>query len=130
MGMYDNLRCEYPLPGDPGDIEFQTKDFDSILNEYRITVDGKLLIEEYDIEDRSDPNATGFMRFVGSMTRIPKGYKPVDFTGYVNFYGKGFERPALETDWFEYIATFEHGMLTSVERLTAWTPLPKHQPSM
>ena len=136
MGMYDNLRCNYPLPGDPGDIEFQTKSFDSFLNDYRITESGELLVEEYDIEDRSDPNAKGIMRIVGMMTRIPKGWKLVDFTGVVNFYGdkhsgklllisregtkmldengKEVERPAAE--WFEFNATIDHGTLVSVER--------------
>lgn len=138
MGMYDNLKCDYPLPGNPVGIEFQTKSFDSLLDDYTILSDGRLMVEVYDIEDRSDPNAEGIMRFVGMMTRIPLGLKPLDFTGVANFYGdkntgqlflisresikmldengEEIERP--EAEWFEYNATFEHGVLTSVERLT------------
>ena len=89
MGIYDHVHCEYPLPGldDPTRIEFQTKSLDTFFDTYRITADGKLEIEEYDVEDRSDPNAEGIARFIGSATRIPKDWKPVDFTGVVNFYG-------------------------------------------
>jgi len=142
MSMYDNLRCEYPLPGlpDATGIEFQTKDTESqFLDDYKITADGQLMIEEYDIEDRSDPNAEGLMRLVGSAARIPKGWKSVDFTGNLNFYGDknngslflinfsegtkkmvgddGKEVDVPEAEWFEYDAIFEKGKLISVERV-------------
>ena len=143
MGIYDHVHCEYPLPGldDPTRIEFQTKSLDTFFDNYRITADGKLEIEEYDVEDRSDPNAEGIARFIGSATRIPKDWKPVDFTGVVNFYGDvntgnmflisfeegspnvamlgedGKPTPRPKAEWFEFNATFVHGILTSVERL-------------
>jgi hypothetical protein len=45
MGMFDNIQCEYPLPGEPKspDRDFQTKDFDCYLDKYTITADGRLL---------------------------------------------------------------------------------------
>lgn len=141
MGMYDNVRCEYPLPGiaDPAKIEFQTKSMDTLFETYRITAEGKLEAEDYDLEDQSDPNAKGFMRFVGSCTRIPKGWNPVDFTGTLNFYGNensgnlflisfegegsvemldenGEPIPRPKAEWFEFDATFDKGTLISVER--------------
>jgi len=89
MGIYDYVHCEYPLPGlqDPTKIEFQTKSMDTFFDNYRITAEGKLEVEDYDVEDQSDPNAEGIMRLVGSCTRIPKGWNPVDFSGTLNFYG-------------------------------------------
>ena len=141
MGMFDNLRCEYQLPGlkDSTSIEFQTKSFDSLLDDYKITADGLLMIEEYDIEDRSDPNAVGILKMAGCLTRIPLSWKPIDFTGVVNFYGdknsgsiflisfsppktskldeNGNEVEIEPAEWFEYNATFEQGKLTSINRI-------------
>ena len=46
MGLFDTVKCEYPLP-DPAhqDLEFQTKDFECLLDHYRITRDGRLVRE-------------------------------------------------------------------------------------
>ena len=142
MGIYDNIHCEYPLPGldDPTKIEFQTKSLDTFFDNYRITAEGKLEIEEYDVEDRSDPNAEGIAKLFGCMTRIPQGWKPVEFTGIVNFYGDansgnlflvsfgeegkvemlgedGTPVPKPKAEWFEFNVTFDHGTLTSLDRL-------------
>jgi hypothetical protein len=141
MSMFDNIQCEYPLPGLPEGliIEFQTKSFDCpFLDNYKITKQGELLVEDFDIEDRSDPNAEGLMRLVGCMAKIPKGWSPVNFTGNINFYGdkdsgslllisfsegtkkkildNGEEVEVEETEWFEYDALFKDGHLISVER--------------
>jgi hypothetical protein len=46
MGMYDDIRCDAPLPdmGCPVTTrDFQTKDFDCVLDKFVITADGKLL---------------------------------------------------------------------------------------
>ena len=44
MGLFDTVRCEYPLP-EPAHqrLEFQTKDLDCLLDEYLITRDGRLV---------------------------------------------------------------------------------------
>ena len=143
MGIFDYVHCEYPLPGlqDPATIEFQTKSMDTFFDNYRITAEGKLEVEDYDVEDRSDPNAEGFARFIGCATRIPKGWSLVDFSGTLNFYGDAnsgnlflisFEEgssnvemlgedgkpvPRPKAEWFEFDAKFDHGMLTSLVRL-------------
>jgi len=123
MGMFDYVHCEYPLPGldDPTKFEFQTKSLETFFDNYRITVEGKLE--------------------VGSCTRIPKGWNPVDFSGVLNFYGDensgnlflisfegegkvemlgedGKPVPKPEVEWFEYDAIFEHGALVSMTRLS------------
>jgi hypothetical protein len=67
MGMFDHLKCKYPLPdaGD-NDLEYQTKDTPAqFLDNYEIRADGSLWHLDYDIEDRSDPNAEGLARLVG-----------------------------------------------------------------
>lgn len=45
MGMFDTIRCHYPLP-EPRlqDAEFQTKDLGQLLQRYEITADGRLVV--------------------------------------------------------------------------------------
>src|SRR5690349_376519 len=96
MGMFDELRCKYPLPHAAAqDLLFQTKSLDCGLELYEIREDGSLWIEEYDIEDRSDPNATGLMSIVGCMTRVNKRWVPCEITNAVNFYIDGYEYTAM-----------------------------------
>jgi hypothetical protein len=49
MGMFDNIRCEYPLPGHPpanaAELDFQTKDLESLLQTYVITPAGVLQLD-------------------------------------------------------------------------------------
>jgi hypothetical protein len=121
MGIYDYVHCEYPLPGldDPTKIEFQTKSLDTLFDNYRITAEGKLEIEEYDVEDRSDPNAEGFARFIGCCARVPTGWKPVDFSGILNFYGDVYSGNLMliSFEWFEFDAEFKNGTLTNLSRV-------------
>lgn len=46
MGMFDYIMCEYPLPGQDGNLAntlmFQTKDLDCFMKQYSITVDGRI----------------------------------------------------------------------------------------
>jgi len=52
MGMFDDITCEYALPGEPKpkDIIFQTKDFDCLLDHYMITKDGRLTKENSQVQ--------------------------------------------------------------------------------
>lgn len=44
MGMFDTIRCKYPLPdARHQDLEFQTKDLECLLGEYTITRSGRLV---------------------------------------------------------------------------------------
>jgi len=44
MGMFDNLRCEYPLPDAAAqNFDFQTQSFDCLLDDYVITKEGRLV---------------------------------------------------------------------------------------
>ncbi len=59
------------------------------MENYKITVDGRLLHELIHLEDRSDPQyPTGSIeRLAGSATRIHDGWRDVHFHGIIHFYG-------------------------------------------
>ncbi len=107
MGMFDDLRCHYPLPREgANDLAYQTKDTPAQwLDLYEIRADGSLWHEAYDIEDRSDPNATGLLALRGSMTRVNKRWEPVRLTGEVRFYTDA------RGSWVEFSAYFVDGQL-------------------
>lgn len=58
MGMFDDVKCEVPLPDGYNGEWFQTKDFEcSMLDKYVIRADGRLL--RYD----EDTNFHGILNF-------------------------------------------------------------------
>lgn len=124
MGVFDYVRCIYPLPvAGANSKEFQTKDTPGQwLDRYEIRADGTLWHEAYDIEDRSDPTAEGLLRIIGSMTRINERWEPVAMTGEIVFY----------TDGFTFSAYFVKGMLKHLETLeapeNATSPTPPQEP--
>lgn len=93
MGLFDYLRCNYPLPVEGAELlEYQTKDTPAQwMDQYEIRADGTLWHENYDTEDRSDPNAEGFDRLFGCMTRVNKRWEPVLLTGEIVFYAEDIE---------------------------------------
>lgn len=112
MGMFDYIRCERELPDSPPTLEWQTKDTPSqYLDVYEIRADGSLWQEEYDIEDRSDPNADGILALCGCMTRVNKRWEPCKFTGEIRFYGYEGSNTAR---WWEFSAYFIDGQMQSV----------------
>jgi len=68
MGMFDEVLCNHELFGAHKGETYQTKDLHclgGLLNNYEITLSGRLEFLEYTVEDRSDPNATGIERMFG-----------------------------------------------------------------
>ena len=123
MGLFDYIRCSYPLPGGHADSgEFQTKDTPSqFMDHYEIREDGSLWHEDYDTEDRSDPRAEGVMSLAGMMTRVRKRWeKDESFTGEIRFY-----RGSCEEDWREFSAYYIKGTLQSL--ITIIEPVPREQ---
>ena len=117
MGMFDYVRCHYPLPDGAGALEYQTKDTPAQwLDQYEIRADGTLWHQAYDTEDRSDPNAEGFMRLFGCATRVNERWEPVALTGEIVFYA----------DDYEFSAYFVGGTLKHLETLQA--PNARHKP--
>lgn len=122
MGMYDELRCKYPLPvKGANDLLYQTKDTPSqFIDLYEIRADGTVWRQNYDIEDRSDPKAEGLERIIGCMTRINKRWEKVkDFNGGIRFYTCLGEQ---NTGWIEFSAHFVGGKLKSMD-LVAHRPV-------
>lgn len=109
MGMYDNLKCSYPLPiNDFKNEVFQTKDTPAqMLDLYEIRSDGTLWHENYDTEDRSDPNADGIKRLYGCCTKVNKRWEFEDtFVGEIRFYTS-----TTDGVWLEFSSYFVNGKL-------------------
>lgn len=125
MGMYDHIRCEYPLP-DPivQDELFQTKSLHRVLDEYTIASDGRLILHEVRYEpvpaedrpfygtDEWDENP--FLQLIGSLRSVPLDDVSVPYHGDIVFY------TSLDADgrkWFEYRARFTEGALQWIRRV-------------
>jgi hypothetical protein len=115
MGMYDYVRCEYPLPGNPPecfkDECYQTKDLDCTLSTYTIRSDGRLASNVEDL------HVTVTLTF---------------YTNNVVASGPGvYTRNGEDAQWIEYRATFVGGQLTTIEETEnfrepalKWEPQP------
>ena len=113
MGMFDNLKCHYPLPinKDLKNQSFQTKDTPvQLLDHYEIREDGTLWHENYDIKDMSDhQNTEGFAKAFGCFTKINKHWEFVNnFIGEIRFY------TMLEEGLVEFSAYFVKGKLNQI----------------
>jgi hypothetical protein len=91
MGLFDTVYCEYPLP-DPRhqDLDFQTKDFERLLDTYTITRDGRLV------------------RHAGrGLTRLDRDIEwPLH--GDIRIYT---HEESLDPHWIEYVVRFTHGLV-------------------
>jgi hypothetical protein len=118
MGMFDYLRCKMPLPSEPAPPSaewFQTKDVPThqlYMERWTIEADGRLIKHGVRYEDRSDPNAEGFLRWLGCMTAVlvPEEDKVVDFHGDIGFGHFDYE---TKEDW-DYVARFTEGRCTKI----------------
>lgn len=115
MGMFDDLRCKYPLPlAGANELHYQTKDTPAqFCDMYEIREDGTLWHEAYDIEDRSDPNAEGLDALVGCMTRVSKNWEPCAMTGEIRFYAS-----ATPKQWVEFSAYMVKGKLHTLVQIS------------
>ena len=106
MGMFDSLRCLYPLPvAGANTRDYQTKDTPcQSLNKYEITANGVLRHKEIDYEDNSES---------GDWVGHP------DLTGEICFYdlddGGG---------WIEFSSYFVNGVLSQVHLIRDTTKEP------
>lgn len=126
MGMFDHLRCDYPLPvrAQAQGIVFQTKSLECGLLDYHLRADGTLWVEDFDIEDHSNPEAEGIARLAGMMTRVnPRWRFLSEFTGLVEFYGHYGARKDNTQGEVELSAWVVGGKLQRVE-LTGETVPP------
>lgn len=114
MGVFDYVRCKLTIPGVTPEMEFQTKDTPAqYLEQYEVRADGSLWHQDYDTEDRSDPNAEGMARLVGMATAINKRWVRCNSTGCVDIY---HFRPPVE---LEFALFYINGELRAVvDRMT------------
>ena len=111
--MFDNLRCEYPLKTKgANELRYQTKDTPSqYLDNYKIKEDGTLWHEEYDVEDKSDPNTKGLEGLRGMLPPVNQRWVQENITGEIRFYSD------LKGKWIEYSAYFVDGKLNQIHEL-------------
>lgn len=143
MGMFDNVRCKYPLPvAGANDLEYQTKDTPAqFLDWYEIRKSGTLWHETYEHEDKSKygkwcsehPGQTPpegmftLFDFAGCFGRKNKRWERCKMTGEIRFYaylspdkdlgGEGVTHS--EHDWLEWSAYFVDGKLKELHQIKA-----------
>lgn len=134
MGLFDYVEVEsdVPLPGFPGDpaeAEWQTKEFDNAMEQYRITGDGRLQKEEIEtrttpVEERPmyDEDIDGFeedwQEAVGMIDRDHIGWETLDAHGRYFKIRTSWppDAPAAsdEATFFEYVVIFVQNRLRAV----------------
>jgi hypothetical protein len=131
MGMFDYIKCEYPLPlptdlGEAKDVDFngliyQTKDLNNSLESYKIDKDGNLWIKETETEwIEGNPNGKTFSERFGHAELIKEWLEPITYTGEVVFY-EGLQYSEQANDdwkndyWVEYKAIFVAGKIVKIE---------------
>lgn len=142
MGMFDYVRCKYPLPvPEVQERLFQPKDTDAQwMDRYEIREDGSLWHEAHDIEDRSDPAAPvgSFESIRGMMTPVNKRWEPCsEFTGELCFHDNWEWRNHNGDDdayfkwypgWIEFSAYFVKGQLRELHVITNNPAGPRDDP--
>lgn len=125
MGLFDSIRCDYPLPGDPPDFLknapfFQTKDLGEGMGDYYITKDGELYLDfsgfdglkealcggtDFVLKDKK-MNTSKKIEFYGSNLRAgkPRGKE------YIFFTDDGSDYVSIG-----YVAQFKKGKLVSIK---------------
>lgn len=125
MGMFDSIKCNYPLPlplevidimPDPYDQDFQTKDLENLLDDYYLNEDGLLLWHKRKYEWKDDDSA--FLK--GYMDVVEEEIVPTDFHGVINFYCYETVHEDESSDKakdvsIDYLAKFTNGKLENIE---------------
>lgn len=108
MGLFDYLRCKYPLPVQGGSLDgWQTKDTPAqFCDEYEIREDGTLWHHAYDIEDAPE-GSFGF-------NCTNRRWELCPHSGPLQFYD--FKKN--EKGWVEYCAVFKDGQMKHLELIT------------
>jgi len=128
MGMFDDVKCEYPLPDTAAgmSLDFQTKSFgDGItggfMDNYTITAEGDLVFhkvawelvpeEERPYWGKPEWKKNPLMQIAGSMKTISLGDEIMDYHGIINIYNMVGET------WYEYEFKFTDGKVSEVKRI-------------
>ena len=116
MGMFDELRCRYPLPVEgANDLCYQTKDLECMLDAYEIRDDGTLW------RDASHAHADEARH---------KRWEQVVITGEVTFYdlllepGQDLNDRSRHSGWIEWSSYFVNGTLAQLHLVRHELPGP------
>jgi hypothetical protein len=125
MGMFDEIICEYPLPGVDVNIvfsgRFQTKSFENQMELYIIKDDGRIMhhgVRYESVPEEERPyfgtpewKRGGLHKFCGAVRTVPTGDYYLDITETIRFYD------SVNGEWFEFSATFIDGKLVDIRRV-------------
>lgn len=124
MGMFDQIKCNYPLPNTPSVIQndtFQTKDFYNAMDDYVITSEGRLLHKKYNWEivpekerpyyGKSEWNKNPLFQMIGSLKRTDEEVVDIEFHGILNMYTH------VNGMWYEYNIKFTDGNVVEIKRI-------------
>ena len=125
MGLFDSIKCKYPLPRpqDPmelvninfNDLDYQTKDLDETMSEFELREDGTIWKEEHKYKFiAGDPNGKSFSDKMGHMESEGSWWTQV-FPDVIIFYDSIIRDEFVNDYWIEYKAFFSKGVLTSIE---------------
>ena len=127
MGMYDEVRAEYPLP-DPEaqDLVYQTKSLDCFLDDFTVTRDGRLILHAVDYEqvpENERPNYGkpewehgGIGQLMGSLHKVPLGDVEIPYDGDLEIHTSTGSHEKGDYRWYEYIIRFEDGRVSWIKR--------------
>jgi hypothetical protein len=131
MGLFDRLTfedgldIEFPAIGtDPFDITWQTKSIarhQPMMDNYKITSEGRLLKEEAEYERVPEEDRPGYSDEIGgfeteidamrgSITKIDQGWSDAEYHGTFEFHR------TIDGDYVSLEATFTHGQLVAITR--------------
>ena len=122
MGMFDDIICEYPLPqpenpkGYVSNNYFQTKDFECLLDRYKIDKDGNLLIYQCDKEwVAGNPNSKTLMEKIGYFNETNERWiECKDITQKIRLYNYVHNNDGEYDYSIDYSATIVEGKVTNV----------------
>ena len=118
MGMFDYLKCDYPLPEAEGrlhpECHWQTKDTPAQwMDHYHIRDDGALWHLAYDIETQSGVNVDSpAVTLAHPLRHTNERWEPCLFLGEIRFYR--FWDEVKHEGWIEYSSYFVHGQLQHI----------------
>lgn len=130
MGMFDTIKCEYPLPGAPDGGDFQTKSFGDgyvggFMDDYTLTKEGKLIHHKCDYEavpEKERPyygkpewDKNPLLQVCGMLRPINEEDVEMDYHGHINMHASVGN--TVSGTWFEYNVKFTDGVVESVERI-------------
>ena len=125
MGLFDHVRCRYPLPDPEGqELDFQTKSFaEQRLDDYELTRDGLLMHEAHDV--RFEENAEAPLGFY--IHRDNPRWEFVDFTDELEIH-TSTNRDGPDGLWWSYVIEPQGGRVVGLQHGPGHgVPLPKRK---